>query len=122
MLREAHQGASVTVRRLVDAVNASDITTVTSMLSTRPELVDLDVSEDDEHRALHHAVLQRRPATVRLLMPYGADARQGRPFGKHEPSDRERYVACFRMIIDRSGTDLPWRFGRTLQTRLESNS
>jgi hypothetical protein len=40
-----------------------------------------------------------------------ADARwQGmlmRPFGKHEPSDRERYVACFQMIVDRSGTDLP---------------
>jgi ankyrin repeat protein len=67
----------VTVRRLVDAVNAGDITTVTSMLSTRPELVDLDVSENDEHRALHHAVLQRRPAIVRLLMQYGADARQG---------------------------------------------
>jgi hypothetical protein len=58
----------VTVRRLIDAVDAGDITTVTSMLSKRPELVDIDVSETDEHRALHHAVLQRRPAIVRLLM------------------------------------------------------
>jgi hypothetical protein len=37
-----------------------------------------------------------------------------RPFGKHKASDRERYAACLRMIADRSGMDLPWRFGRTL--------
>jgi hypothetical protein len=37
-----------------------------------------------------------------------------RPLGKHEVSDRERYVECFRMIINRSGVELPWRFGRTL--------
>jgi hypothetical protein len=58
---------------------------------------------------------------VRLALDHldwqAGDARwQGtlmRPFGKHEASDRERYIACFRMIIDRSGIDLPWRFGRT---------
>jgi ankyrin repeat protein len=65
------------ISQLVDAVNAGDITAVTSMLSTRPELVDVDVSEHDEHRALHYAVLQRRPAIVRLLMQQGADARKG---------------------------------------------
>ena len=47
------------------------------MLSTRPELVDVDLSEHDEHRALHYAVLQRRPAIVRLLVQHGADARKG---------------------------------------------
>ena len=67
----------VTVGRLAEAVRAGDITTVTSMLSARPELVHLDVSEYDEHRALHHAVLQRQPEIVRLLMRYGADARKG---------------------------------------------
>ena len=47
------------------------------MVTARPELVDLDVAENDEHRALHHAVLQRRPEIVRLLMQHGADARKG---------------------------------------------
>ena len=67
----------VTVRGLCDAVRAGDIDRVRAMLAARPELVHLDVSADDEHRALHHAVLQQRPDIVRLLMQHGADARQG---------------------------------------------
>lgn len=67
----------VTVRGLCDAVRTGDIHGVRSMLAARPELVHLDVAEDDEHRALHHAVLQRRPELVRLLMQHGADARKG---------------------------------------------
>ena len=67
----------VTVRGLCDAVRAGDIDGVRAMLAVRPELVHLDLAEDDEHRALHHAVLQRRPEIVRLLMQHGADARQG---------------------------------------------
>jgi len=67
----------VTVSRLVDAVRAGDIASVMSLLAVRPELVHLDVSPDDEHQALHHAVLQRQPEIVRLLMRHGADARKG---------------------------------------------
>ena len=67
----------VTVRGLCDAVRAGDIDGVRAMLAVRPELVHLDVAGDDEHRALHHAVLQRRPDIVRLLMQHGADARKG---------------------------------------------
>ncbi len=67
----------VTVRGLCDAVRAGDIDGVRAMLVVRPELVHLDVAEDDEHRALHHAVLQRRPEIVRLLMQRGADPRKG---------------------------------------------
>ena len=47
------------------------------MVTARPELVHLDVAENDEHRALHHAVLRRRPDIVRFLMQQGADARKG---------------------------------------------
>ena len=47
------------------------------MLKTRPELVNMDVSEDDEHRVLHYAVQERSATMVRLLMRYGADARKG---------------------------------------------
>lgn len=67
----------VTVRRLVDAIRAGDLAAVQSMVKARPELVHLDLAENDEHRALHHAVLQRRPEIVRFLMQQGADARKG---------------------------------------------
>jgi ankyrin repeat protein len=67
----------VTVRALCDAVRAGDLDGVRAMLVLRPELVDLDVSENDEHRALHHAVLHQQPEIVRLLMQHGADARKG---------------------------------------------
>ena len=66
-----------TVRRLVEAVRNGDLDTVRSMVDARPELVHLDVAENDEHRALHHAVLRRRTEIVRLLMQRGADARKG---------------------------------------------
>jgi ankyrin repeat protein len=46
------------------------------------------------------------------------DARwQGRlmqSFGGHPEPDRERYLTCFRLILERSGADLPSRLGRTL--------
>ena len=67
----------VTVRALCDAVRAGDLDGVRAMLAVRPELVHLDVSENDEHRALHHAVLHQQPEIVRLLMQHGADARKG---------------------------------------------
>lgn len=67
----------VTVRPLVDAVREGDLDTVRSMVTARPELVHLDVAENDEHRPLHHAVLQRRPEIVRFLVQHGADARKG---------------------------------------------
>ena len=67
----------VTVGRLIDAVRAGDLKTVRSMVRVRPELVQLDVAEDDEHQALHHAVLQRQPEIVRFLMQHGAHPRKG---------------------------------------------
>jgi len=67
----------VTVGRLADAVRAGDLETVGAMLEKRPELVNCDRSEHDEHKALHVAVLHQQPAMVRLLMRHGADARRG---------------------------------------------
>jgi ankyrin repeat protein len=67
----------VTVRRLADAVRAGNLGAVRSMVAARPELVNLDLAEDDEHQALHHAVLHRRPEIVRFLMQHGADPRKG---------------------------------------------
>ena len=47
------------------------------LIKSRPELVGMDMAENDEHRALHFAVLRRDPAMVRLL-----DARPARTRAK----------------------------------------
>ena len=65
------------VARLAEAVNAGDLGTVRKLLRSRPELVGMDMSGDNEHRAIHYAVLRRDAAIVRLLMQAGADARKG---------------------------------------------
>jgi ankyrin repeat protein len=66
-----------TVNRLVDVVRARDMTGVSAMLKVRPELVNMDLVENDERNALHFAVLDRCPEMVRLLMRGGANARKG---------------------------------------------
>jgi ankyrin repeat protein len=67
----------VTVAGLADAVRAGDIAKVRAMLAARPELVHMDMSEHNEHRALHYAVLDRNPEVVRVLMDHGADPFKG---------------------------------------------
>jgi len=67
----------VTIERLADAARAGDLNGVKSMIRARPELVNMDLAETDEHRAIHYAVLNRAPEMVRLLMQNGADARKG---------------------------------------------
>jgi hypothetical protein len=67
----------VTVHRLVEAICAGDAATVRARAARRPEIVNLDVAENDEHQALHHAVLTRQPDLVRLLMQLGAEPRKG---------------------------------------------
>lgn len=67
----------VNVERFMEAVNAGNYAQVRSMLTVRPELVDMDTNEGDEHRAIHYAVLRRDPVMVRLLMEAGSNARKG---------------------------------------------
>jgi hypothetical protein len=59
------------------AVQQGDQLRVRSMLASRPELIAMDRTENDEHRAIHYAVLRRDTELVRLLMEAGADARKG---------------------------------------------
>lgn len=66
----------ITAEHLVEAVRAGDLHKVQAMLRARPELVNMDMGED-EHRAIHYAVLNRSPEMTRLLMQHGADARKG---------------------------------------------
>src|ERR1022692_3180640 len=65
------------VARLAEAVNAGDVAQARALLHARPELASMDMAGDNEHQALHYAVLRRDAAIVRLLMQAGADARKG---------------------------------------------
>lgn len=65
------------IARFAEAVNSGDVSQVRTMLASRPELIAMDRSASDEHRALHYAVLRRDVPMVRLLMEAGADARKG---------------------------------------------
>lgn len=67
----------VNIARLADAVKSGDLRQARSMLGARPELIGMDMAANDEHRALHYAVLRRDVPMVRLLMEAGADARKG---------------------------------------------
>jgi len=67
----------VTIAGFAEAVNRGDAAQVRAMLADRPELISMDRSEGDEHRAIHYAVLRRDEAMVRILMEAGADARKG---------------------------------------------
>jgi ankyrin repeat protein len=64
----------VTIRRLRDAVVADDLAAVRAMLQVRPELGSASL---DNLQILHHAVLNRSEAMVRLLMEHGASACEG---------------------------------------------
>lgn len=66
-----------TVTRLAEAVRRGDVQQTRSMLRQRPELVNVELAENDERRPLHHAVLAHNVEMVRLLMREGADARKG---------------------------------------------
>ncbi|HTQ57666.1 MAG TPA: ankyrin repeat domain-containing protein [Bryobacteraceae bacterium] len=65
------------VARLAEAVRAGDLAQARALVRAWPELVHMDMAENNEHRALHYAVLRRDPAMVRMLMEAGADARKG---------------------------------------------
>ena len=67
----------VNVRELAAAVQRGDAAKVRVLLNARPELIGMDMAENNEHRALHYAVLRRDAAMVRLLMEAGADAHKG---------------------------------------------
>ena len=65
------------IQSLADAVKARDIEKALALVRARPELVGMDLSEGDEHRALHYAVFHRNVSMVRLLMEAGSDAHKG---------------------------------------------
>jgi ankyrin repeat protein len=67
----------ITVARLADVVRANDLEQVRAILKIRPELVNVPMAWNNEHKALHYAVLGRMPEMVRVLMEHGADPHAG---------------------------------------------
>ncbi len=65
------------IARLAQAVKAGDVAEARTLLRARPELATMDMAGNDEHQALHYAVLRRDVPMVRLLMGAGANARKG---------------------------------------------
>jgi len=67
----------VNMSKLLHAVEHGHVRQARELLRKRPELSTMNVAENDEHRALHLAVLRRDEGMVRALMQAGADAHQG---------------------------------------------
>ena len=67
----------VNIQLLTDAVRAGNVDDVRAILRVRPELVNVVIAWNNEHTALHYAVLERMPEMVRVLMEHGANARAG---------------------------------------------
>ena len=76
MTNETTSGA-FTVAELCEASADGDLQRINSILAVAPHLVGVDTASYDEHRALHHAVMNRRIDAVSALMAAGADPHQG---------------------------------------------
>lgn len=66
-----------TLARLADAVRGGDVSQARALLRQNPTLVNFDMTETDERRVIHDAVLRRDEPMVRALMRAGADAHKG---------------------------------------------
>ena len=71
------ESGAFTVAELCQAAAAGDMQRIHSILAVAPHLVGVDTASYDEHRALHHAVINRHPDAVAALMAAGADPNQG---------------------------------------------
>ncbi len=103
------------VARLAEAVQTGDIAQARALLRSRPELAVMDMAGNDEHQALHYAVLRRDPAMVRLLMAAGADARKG--IFPHRGA-----TTAFALARDRGYTDIVAAIEEEEQHRREAMS
>lgn len=65
------------VADLCKAAAEGQVKQVEAILAVGPHLVGVDMASNDEHRALHHAVLNRRTEVARILMDNNADPHQG---------------------------------------------
>ena len=97
---------SFRVADLCDAAASGDVSRIKQILGEQPDLVNVHMAENNEHRAIHYAVMNRNIDAVRVLMEAGADHNSGiyppprchrrvyhgpgtRP-GRHRPRDQGR--------------------------------
>jgi ankyrin repeat protein len=91
----------ITVKTLKDAIRGGDLESVRSMLRIRPELIGRNLSGGGD-RPIHHAVVERKPEMVRLLMEHGANARMG----MHLAGQRSNYPTAFDLATERGYDDI----------------
>ena len=65
------------VADLCEAATDGNVGRITEILDTQPDLVNVHVAENNEHRALHYAVLSGHENAVRLLVERGSKIDQG---------------------------------------------
>ena len=103
---EVHRAAT---SRFFRAAEQGDLPALRSLVAARPDLVKLDRAEDDEHTALHYAVLNRDLACTRFLLEAGADPHKGiyphrdatSPLTLAEDRGYDDVVALIRAELDR---------------------
>ena len=76
-MSNSSNGSAFTVAELCQASADGDLDRINSILAVAPHLVGVDTASFDEHRALHHAVVNRHAEAVTTLMVAGADPNQG---------------------------------------------
>ena len=65
------------VADLCDAAKDGDVTKIQQILDLQPDLINVHLSENDEHRAIHYAVMNQNADAVRILMEAGANHTHG---------------------------------------------
>lgn len=65
------------VADLCEAAASGDVSRIKQILGEQPDLVNVHMAENNEHRAIHYAVMNRRIDAVRVLMEAGADHNSG---------------------------------------------
>ncbi len=113
MTKKTDSGA-FTVAELCRASAAGDMKRLHTMLAVAPHLVAVDTAPDDEHRALHHAVVNRHAEAVSALMDAGADPNQG----VYPHRDASTPLVMAR---DRGFDDIVEAIHRAMERRREAN-
>ena len=68
---------SYRVADLCKAAGSGDVSRIKQILGEQPDLVNVHMAENNEHRAIHYAVMNRHADAVRVLMEAGANHNSG---------------------------------------------
>ena len=68
---------SYRVADLCEAAASGDVSRIKQILGEQPDLVNVHMAENNEHRAIHYAVMNGHIDAVRVLMEAGADHNSG---------------------------------------------